>query len=381
MSSIIDIANDNDATGASLLDSLNDGSSSKSIMFFWAEWHAPSNSGGLFDTVVKTLAQQNDGSVQFYRVLAEEAPKLSRKHNVTTVPTFLFINADGSVMDRIDGGEDVASVTQYYSKLASSVTSSSSSNQNQSQATQQQSVEPKAQTQQQTLNDRLQSIITSSPIMLFLKGTPNAPKCGFSRQAIELLTSSNVSFGYFDILEDDEVRQGLKSYSDWPTFPQLYVKGELVGGLDIMKEMMEEEGGLVEQLELGEFLIKSGDIAIVAADEQPKEVEEEKISLNDKLKQLINRHRIMVFMKGIPSSPKCGFSRQIVEILDSFNVSYDAFNILEDDEVRQGLKVFSDWPTFPQLYVEGDLVGGLDIVNEMMESGDMEELLKGTGQD
>ena len=225
--------------------------------------------------------------------------------------------------------------------------------------------------------------------MLFQKGTPTAPKCGFSRQAIELVTDANVSFGYFNILEDDEVRQGLKSYSDWPTYPQLYVRGELVGGLDILKEMSEEDGGLVEQLELGDFVIKNGgDIAFVAADEkvqQAKEEDDEKkdetTSLNDKLKQLINRHRIMLFMKGIPSSPKCGFSRQIVDILDSFNVSYDAFNILEDDEVRQGLKVYSDWPTYPQLYVEGDLVGGLDIIEEMVESGDLEDLLKGTGQD
>lgn len=225
--------------------------------------------------------------------------------------------------------------------------------------------------------------------MLFQKGTPTAPKCGFSRQAIELLTDANVSFGYFNILEDEEVRQGLKSYSDWPTYPQLYVRGELVGGLDILKEMSEEDGGLVEQLELGDFVIKNGgDIAFVAADEkvqQAKEEEDEKkdetTTLNDKLKQLINRHRIMLFMKGIPSSPKCGFSRQIVDILDSFNVSYDAFNILEDDEVRQGLKVYSDWPTYPQLYVEGDLVGGLDIIEEMVDSGDLEDLLKGTGQD
>jgi len=225
--------------------------------------------------------------------------------------------------------------------------------------------------------------------VLFQKGTPTAPKCGFSRQAIELLTDANVSFGYFNILEDDEVRQGLKSYSDWPTYPQLYVRGELVGGLDILKEMSEEDGGLVEQLELGDFVIKNGgDIAFVAADEKVQQAKEEEYekkdettSLNDKLKQLINRHRIMLFMKGIPSSPKCGFSRQIVDILDSFNVSYDAFNILEDDEVRQGLKVYSDWPTYPQLYVEGDLVGGLDIIEEMVDSGDLEDLLKGTGQD
>lgn len=79
VSIIIDIANDKDAASASLLESSNSSSGKKSILFFWAEWHAPSNSGGPFDTVLKTLAEQNDGSVQFYRVLAEEAPKLSRK--------------------------------------------------------------------------------------------------------------------------------------------------------------------------------------------------------------------------------------------------------------------------------------------------------------
>ena len=79
VSIIIDIANDKDAASASLLESSNSSSGKKSILFFWAEWHASSNSGGPFDTVLKTLAEQNDGSVQFYRVLAEEAPKLSRK--------------------------------------------------------------------------------------------------------------------------------------------------------------------------------------------------------------------------------------------------------------------------------------------------------------
>lgn len=76
-SAIIDISNDHDAADASLLGVDNNGK--KTILFYWAEWHAPSSSGGPFDTVVKSLAQQNDGSVIFYRVLAEEAPKLSRK--------------------------------------------------------------------------------------------------------------------------------------------------------------------------------------------------------------------------------------------------------------------------------------------------------------
>ena len=82
-------------------------------------------------------------------------------------------------------------------------------------------------------------------------------------------------------------------------------------------------------------------------------------------------------MKGLPSAPKCGFSRQIVEILDKHSAAYDAFNTLEDNEVRQGLKTYSDWPTFPQLYIDGDLVGGLDIVKEMEDGGDLDDMLKG----
>ena len=67
--------------------------------------------------------------------------------------------------------------------------------------------------------------------MLFMKGDPNTPKCGFSRQTVELLQSLNTEFGSFDILTDEEIRQGLKTYSDWPTYPQLYIDGQLIGGL------------------------------------------------------------------------------------------------------------------------------------------------------
>jgi len=81
-------------------------------------------------------------------------------------------------------------------------------------------------------------------------------------------------------------------------------------------------------------------------------------------------------MKGLPSAPKCGFSRKIVAILEESKVPFDAFNILEDDEVRQGLKKLMDWPTYPQLYIDGELVGGLDIVQEMKEGGDLADLLE-----
>ena len=75
------------------------------------------------------------------------------------------------------------------------------------------------------LNDRLKSLVNMAPVVLFMKGTPQEPRCGFSRQTIEILNNQNVKFSYFDILSDNEVREGLKTYSNWPTYPQLYIKG------------------------------------------------------------------------------------------------------------------------------------------------------------
>jgi len=187
-----------------------------------------------------------------------------------------------------------------------------------------------------------------------MKGTPSSPSCGFSRQAVELLREAKVSFSSYDILANPDVRAGLKIHSDWPTYPQLYVRAELQGGLDILKEMS-AEGDLAEQLGV-----------------------EKEVSIDDRLKELTTRSRVIVFMKGLPSAPKCGFSRQIVEILDrSSPDGYDSFNILEDPTVRAELKRYSDWPTYPQLYVEGELVGGLDVVREMEEEGELQEMLKG----
>ncbi|KAJ0177738.1 hypothetical protein K1T71_006611 [Dendrolimus kikuchii] len=103
------------------------------------------------------------------------------------------------------------------------------------------------------------------------------------------------------------------------------------------------------------------------------EVNSEK--LEDRLKALINKHNVMVFMKGTRDTPKCGFSRTLIQILNGTGVQYDTFDILTDEEVRQGLKEYSDWPTYPQLYVKGELVGGLDIIKELQASGELDPTL------
>ncbi len=91
-----------------------------------------------------------------------------------------------------------------------------------------------AKSSKEALHERLSSLVKAAPVMLFMKGTPSAPQCGFSRQLVALLREKSIKYGFFNILADDEVRQGMKEFADWPTFPQLWVDGELVGGLDIV---------------------------------------------------------------------------------------------------------------------------------------------------
>jgi Grx4 family monothiol glutaredoxin len=85
----------------------------------------------------------------------------------------------------------------------------------------------------------------------------------------------------------------------------------------------------------------------------------------------------MIFMKGDRSTPRCGFSRQLIDIVNETKLPYETFDILTDEEVRQGLKTFSNWPTYPQVYAKGNLIGGLDIIKELKEAGELISSLKG----
>lgn len=148
---------------------------------------------------------------------------------IETVPTFVFIR-NGCEITRIDGAKPDALFDTFT---------------NAAPTTSLQVMDEKP------LNDRLEYLINKHPFMIFIKGTPNNPRCGFTIRLIKLLRENNVDFDFFDILSDNDVREGLKKYSNWPTYPQIYVKGELVGGLDIFEEM-----------------VQSGDLSLINAKQQ-----------------------------------------------------------------------------------------------------------------
>ncbi|MCP5404809.1 MAG: Grx4 family monothiol glutaredoxin [Pseudomonadaceae bacterium] len=97
------------------------------------------------------------------------------------------------------------------------------------------------------LKSRIETMLAQNPVLLFMKGMPEAPMCGFSARAVQILNMVGAPYAAYNILDDDELRQGLKDYADWPTYPQLYINGELVGGVDIMTAMY-NEGELHEAL-------------------------------------------------------------------------------------------------------------------------------------
>ncbi len=97
------------------------------------------------------------------------------------------------------------------------------------------------------------------------------------------------------------------------------------------------------------------------------------------IKNEVEGNDVVLFMKGTPQFPMCGFSGQVVQILDHIGVAYKGLNVLESDDLRQGIKSYSNWPTIPQLYVKGEFVGGCDIIREMFETGELVDLLQAKG--
>lgn len=304
-------------------------------------------------------------------------PEVSEQFSIEAVPAFVFLKLPPAaasantaesmvILDRLDGA-NAAQLT----RLVEQYSQQAQLNDGLMMAAAKQVQHPASSSQQafmestETLEERLDRLTTMAPVVLFMKGTPMEPKCGFSRQIVDLLAKQRIAYSAFDILTDDQVRQGLKDYAQWPTYPQLWINGELVGGLDIVKELSEsgELKSLVPAVNLQSSALPSSDDSA----EQP---------LNERLKRLVNQSKLMLFIKGTPEEPRCGFSRQLLEMLNELGCRYEYFDILADERVRQGLKEYSEWPTYPQVYIDGQLVGGLDIVKEMIDSGEFQQQLE-----
>ena len=246
-------------------------STTLAVISFHTPWAAPCAQMRLIlETLASSYPLQSPPTISFLSIDAEALPDISESYDVSAVP-FLVLQRTGKVLESMSGSdaskirgaiENLAGKGGNTGKLGlppalvavprengneghnggqtektSDLSSYAPGDGNVATAPEMSST----QGQKEDLDKRLSELVKAAPVMLFMKGTPSTPQCGFSRQLVGLLREKGVRYGFFNILADEEVRQGLKEWSEWPTFPQLYLKGDLVGGLDIVKEELEND--------------------------------------------------------------------------------------------------------------------------------------------
>lgn len=256
------------------------------IRYFHAPWAAPcTQMSAVLDALAGTYPAQDPPTISFQSLNAEDLPEISEAHNVTAVP-FVVLVRGGLTLEEVSGGDAAkvrgaverhhkpegktngaalppvqkvtrpaeqpapASAPQSNAKPTNTTTASAPKDTNTPQTTTS-PTNGTTPTEPQDLHTRLTQLTTAAPVMLFLKGTPSAPQCGFSRQLVSILREHSVRYGFFNILADDDVRQGLKEFADWPTFPQLWMGGELVGGLDVVREEVDNDSGFFGGVSVG----------------------------------------------------------------------------------------------------------------------------------
>ena len=274
------------------LDSISSG-----ILYFYADFH---------DSHENMLLILNSilSNIKIYSINAE---LVSTNYMINLVPSLIVLK-NNIVIDRIDGTDAQQTI--------SLIKKHSTSNE-----------------------FNLQLLLNSHEILAFINGTPT--ECtGDSKKMVDLLSTLNARFATFNINSNESCFNQLKRFSS--SIPLLFLDGFLIGDLNEIVQF-NQDGTLVKKLRI--------------------------ISLNDRISSIIKSSRVLVFIKGTRTNPKCGFSRQICEILKNQDIEFETFDILEDEDVREGLKEYSSWPTFPQLYVDEEFMGGLDIVKEMVKSG------------
>lgn len=324
------------------------------VVHFWADWCAPC---GLVDDVLDQLRHAWEPSVCFARVEAESVPDAALHCDVQAVP-LVVLYQDGKEKQRVQGA-DAHAIAKAVEGLARADAPAGQPAHAHVSASEEED-------DAASIHALCERLCRSHAVMVFLKGTPDDPKCKFSRKVVDALHACEISFGAYDVLCDERVRQGLKVHANWSTYPQLYVHGELLGGADAV-ERWHAQGTLKAdvQARLERARRPPASVEPPATDVSKKN----EGALVRRLDGLVHASDVMLFLKGTPESPQCGFSAKVVEALQAHQIAFGHYDILVDEDVRQGLKQYAQWPTYPQLYVKGKLLGGCDIVLELQSNG------------
>ena len=263
-------------------------------LFFWAEFDPASRRGGQMDKVYSALLAKYT-EVTCVRVDADAMEDLAERYDVQSVPTFLFLDKTSAVLGKVAGANPPALAAMFASvatkAAAAAATSAAAAAPSAAAAAAPAAAAADATGGQSALDARLRTLTHAARVMVFMKGSPQEPRCKFSRQLVAILQEHKVVFASFDILSDAAVRAGIKVFSNWPTFPQIYVGGALVGGLDIVKEHVDD----------GDLLDVLGETAASSAPPLPLPAATDAGALDARLAALVKRAPVMLFMKGASS--------------------------------------------------------------------------------
>jgi Grx4 family monothiol glutaredoxin len=324
------------------------------VLLCGAAWDEASQPGGAMDALLGALAAAHPAA-HFARVDCEEVGEVAEQFSLTMVPTFLLLRGK-ALLERVEG-PNAAEVTRRVEALAAAPAQQPAA------AAAAAAAVPASLA---ALRARVERLVVAAPVMIFIKGTPAEPRCKFSRRLLEILKEAAVPFGSFDVLSDEAVRQDLKDLSQWPTYPQVFVGGKLVGGIDIVQEL-KDSGELHTVLPAGAAGAAGAAAAPPAADAAPAAAPASGPAAQARLLRLAQSAPVVLLMKGTPEAPACGFSERAVAMLRDGGVAFAPFDVLSDSGVREAAKELFAWPTFPMVLVQGKLVGGVDVLREMTE--------------
>ncbi|SMN21127.1 similar to Saccharomyces cerevisiae YER174C GRX4 Hydroperoxide and superoxide-radical responsive glutathione-dependent oxidoreductase [Maudiozyma saulgeensis] len=202
------------------------------VLYFHTIWAEPCKQMGEVYSAISDEPSNKD--VSFLSIDADSNSEIAELFEISAVPYFVLIQK-GTILKELSGADpkEFINLLDECKKFIENKGANAPKPEEDTEEAEGESEEE--------VFARLTKLVNAAPVMLFMKGTPSEPKCGFSRQLVGILREHQVRFGFFDILRDDAIRQSLKKFSDWPTFPQLYINGEFQGGLDIIKESLEDD--------------------------------------------------------------------------------------------------------------------------------------------
>ncbi|KAJ5618654.1 thioredoxin [Penicillium herquei] len=211
------------------------------VLHLYTPWTAyTTNLGPLLSSIASQCPATTPPIISFLNINAKKLPEIAKEYGISKAPCILFLRG-GEILESIreTNATVIDSAIQRHSGITTSLIPATPE-------------KPALSSEQlEAIFVRLEKLVRTSPVMLFMKGTPQSPACRFSRRLVASLNERNIEYGSFNILSDSDVREGLKEFGDWPTFPQLWVDGEMVGGLDVVQERISTDPEFLSQYVVG----------------------------------------------------------------------------------------------------------------------------------